>query len=565
MLKKICVLFMLVLSVSMVEATSYYVSSSSGLNTNNGLSESTPIKTIAKLNTIALNPGDNVYFKSGDYWREPTDAYLIFRSGNESGYITYTSYGTGSKPLFLGSIKLNKTTDWRNLGGYWSYRNMYPTEISNVVLNNTAFAVKKLTIPDMKYGVVGNYYYEHTNIYSRYLYLKSPSNPSTYFGDIELVFAKSIFLVGGNNYTIIDNLALKNGGYLGVDMGLWKGNGGNNIIVRNCDVSNIGGGLSNTPPVRWGNAIQSWDGGSNILIENNRIWEIWDAALTTQSNEGTFTKSNVTFKNNIVWNSVYCFEYFNGKNTITYNITFDHNTCVNNGNNLWYRNGNQRKGYGAGPDCFRFGENKNANITKTNNINLTNNICFNSTKFMLTVDPQWGGIPDDRKHINMDYNLYYQEPTLLFDWLRQNYTTLENFSSFTGKDIHSKSSDPLFVDVENNDFRLYNNSIACTMGSDGGYVGALSCDHYNASNIPYNYQEVNYSQIEGYTDREMRIFQLGYSIGKGTCCVGDCMDAITLPLVINVSQLPFKQYNTISDLPLINDCYDKTHCYWKWN
>ena len=49
--------------------TTYYVSSSGGLDSNNGLSESTPFKTIGKVNSLSLQPGDRALFKCGDTWQ----------------------------------------------------------------------------------------------------------------------------------------------------------------------------------------------------------------------------------------------------------------------------------------------------------------------------------------------------------------------------------------------------------------------------------------------------------------------------------------------------------------
>ena len=46
----------------------YYVSSTLGNDQNDGLSIESPFKSIDKLNSMEFNPGDSIYFKSGDYW-----------------------------------------------------------------------------------------------------------------------------------------------------------------------------------------------------------------------------------------------------------------------------------------------------------------------------------------------------------------------------------------------------------------------------------------------------------------------------------------------------------------
>ena len=68
----------------------YYVSSSGGSDSNDGLSTSYPFKTIAKVNGLALQPGDQVLFKCGDTWR--AEMLVVSQSGTASSPITYSSY-----------------------------------------------------------------------------------------------------------------------------------------------------------------------------------------------------------------------------------------------------------------------------------------------------------------------------------------------------------------------------------------------------------------------------------------------------------------------------------------
>jgi len=82
--------------------TTYYVSTS-GSDSNNGLSESTPFKTIAKVNSLNLQPGDRVLFKCGDTWR--AEQLVISKSGTEAAPITFGSYPEGcvNKPILSGA------------------------------------------------------------------------------------------------------------------------------------------------------------------------------------------------------------------------------------------------------------------------------------------------------------------------------------------------------------------------------------------------------------------------------------------------------------------------------
>ncbi|MBN2002659.1 MAG: right-handed parallel beta-helix repeat-containing protein, partial [Anaerolineae bacterium] len=83
-------------------AQTYYVSTS-GKDSNNGLSPDAPFATIGHVNSLALQPGDSVLFKCGDVWRG--DPLVIARSGTASAPITFGAYpaGCATPPVFSGA------------------------------------------------------------------------------------------------------------------------------------------------------------------------------------------------------------------------------------------------------------------------------------------------------------------------------------------------------------------------------------------------------------------------------------------------------------------------------
>ena len=64
--------------------TTYYVSFSSGNDSNDGKSEDKPFKNLGKINSITFKPGDKINFKSGDSWR---GYFKVLGSGEESNKI----------------------------------------------------------------------------------------------------------------------------------------------------------------------------------------------------------------------------------------------------------------------------------------------------------------------------------------------------------------------------------------------------------------------------------------------------------------------------------------------
>ena len=99
-MKKLILLILLVLWwAGSAGAADYYVDATAGDDTNAGISGATPWKTLYKVRTTAYNPGDNIYLKRGESWREG----LIISSvtGTAVAPITFGVYGTGDKPQLL--------------------------------------------------------------------------------------------------------------------------------------------------------------------------------------------------------------------------------------------------------------------------------------------------------------------------------------------------------------------------------------------------------------------------------------------------------------------------------
>lgn len=95
-----CLLLLLVGALPQVFAADYYVSASTGLDTNNGLTPASAFQSIDKVNALALQPGDRVLFKAGDSW---TGMLWPKGSGTLVSPITISSYDSGDKPIIDGN------------------------------------------------------------------------------------------------------------------------------------------------------------------------------------------------------------------------------------------------------------------------------------------------------------------------------------------------------------------------------------------------------------------------------------------------------------------------------
>ena len=97
--KKITLITLLTFILVNTKAQVYYVSSSQGNDLNNGLSIQSPFQSIEKLNSMQFNPGDSIYFKSGDYWE---GMFWINGSGSDTQPIVIDVYGGPNRPIING-------------------------------------------------------------------------------------------------------------------------------------------------------------------------------------------------------------------------------------------------------------------------------------------------------------------------------------------------------------------------------------------------------------------------------------------------------------------------------
>lgn len=307
-------------------------------------------------------------------------------------------------------------------------------DVGNIIFNNEeSVGVKVWEEEDL--DCQGKFWYNENN---RSLSIYSESNPASYYSSIECALRKHIIDEGGKSYVIYENLALRYGGAHGIG-----GGSTHHIIVRDCDVSYIGGGdqRGGDETVRYGNGVEFWSNAHDNLVERCRLWEIYDAALTNQGS-GKNSQVNICYRDNIIWNCEYSFEYWNrDEDSITHNIRFENNTCANAG--FGWGHGQRSDPNGRHLMFYH-------NTAKTTSFHVCNNIFYEATESCLRLGNDWTSA------LTMDYNCWYQSAGTMIKWLSDEYTMAE-FSAYQtekGKDKHSIAADPLFVDEENHDFRL---------------------------------------------------------------------------------------------------------------
>ncbi len=445
------------------QGRTYHVDAVDGDDAQDGFKPERAWRSLEAVNRASLAPGDRVLFRRGQAWR----GQLIPRSGNAGGVVTYGAYGEGPKPVLLGSAPANRATDWERVGEHlWAtppsgsphdHANALSVDVGNIIFDHgQSTGVKRWFEADLHRE--GDYYYDPR---TRQVRLRSDDNPATCLRSIELALRRHIIDQSGRAYVTYKNLDLRYGAAHGIGGGNTR-----HITVRGCDISFIGGGHQFTredgTPVRFGNGIEFWSDARDCLVEDCRLWEIYDAALTNQG-DGTNVQENITYRGNVIWNCEYSFEYWNrGSGSVTRNIVFERNTCVDAGAG-W---GHEQRPDPNGRHLMFYD-----NAAATTNVVIRHNIFCGATDSLLRLSGR-----DWTAALAMDHNCWYQPRGPVLLWGRQP-VSAEEFARFMharGLDHHSLLADPKFLDAARHDYRLAPDSPARALAGQGASARALS-------------------------------------------------------------------------------------------
>ncbi len=394
-------LIILLLWISPCMAKTYYCS-------NDGSGD---FITLEQVNNALLVSEDSVLFKRGNMWR----GQLLPKLG-----VTYGAYGEGNKPKLLGSLSANDS--WVNKGNnIWEHAG-FNIDVGNIIFDNGGEVGIKCYTEDLL-DSQNKFWYDTVN---KSVKIYSLDNPSNLYNSIECALRQDIIDLTQNN-VVIENLEFRYAGKHGI--GVKKCD---NIIIQDCEFYFIGGGQQYPDkPIRLGNAIEFYDGSTNIIIRRNFFTDIFDEAITLQGTKGTF--DNIKIYNNIFTDTRVGITVYLTTSGIINNVCIDNNICLS-GDGGWQID--QMTGSGTRLiSVARY----NKPETLITNINIRNNILFEnglSTNSCLYVGSS---------NVYLDNNLYYRSNGLRFiTYMSKNYT-MDEFSAYkaySGQDIHSIVGNP---------------------------------------------------------------------------------------------------------------------------
>ena len=239
--------------------------------------------------------------------------------------ITYGAYGTGAKPVFMGSLANYAGTSYWNSTGV---QNVYvcTAALDNVGLivfdndinsynSNALYGIKrsKNSSGFSGYSDLKNDLEFYSDLDNKKLYLYSASgNPGSRFSDIEICDKRNIFVGKANNLRI-DNLSMMYTGSHAIGL-----NNSTNVKVTNCIISWIGGSVLSVDSVtgietRYGNAIEIYNSCDGFYVDNCWLYQIYDTGITYQqwSGDSACIHKDISFTKNLIEKTHWGIEFIN--------------------------------------------------------------------------------------------------------------------------------------------------------------------------------------------------------------------------------------------------------------
>ena len=299
-----------------ISGTKYYISSSSGDNSNTGLSPDDAFKTLDRINSLSLKPGDGVLLKRGDSWRI-TEAMLAMEG------VTISAYGTGAKPKIVCSVDASDPDLWcpTDFPNVYQFKEKLPAyrDVGGIVFDaGDAWGIKVTKNTDgtrvdngdvfngLKWQKV-NYteFSDHRDLHADlefyhdlinetlYVYSENKS-PAERFASIELM-DKGAGIQGDNYCNVtIDNVEIFGTGSFAISFYQTSG-----LTVQYCVFKWIGGSLQyhdGNSTIRYGNAVECC-ALDNYTVHHCYSTQIYDCCYTSQSAKEIITNNCIAYKN----------------------------------------------------------------------------------------------------------------------------------------------------------------------------------------------------------------------------------------------------------------------------
>lgn len=387
-----------------------------GNDNNSGLSPLYPKKSPEKYKR-AYNV--NILLKSGDTFNLPTG----FTLGSNT---IYSTYGGDKRAIISFYKKLN--TRFEKLSGYTNIWVADISSMSNGKTDKSNCNIGQLLINgkvNWNRYVWGSDNTFNPNTLVQYnndgwavdwktskLYMYTSTNPN----NLNIYYAPSghgINLNGVSN-VVFKGLELKGAGMHGISL-----KNVNNVKINNNYIHDIGGSVLTSAGIRYGNAIQLWDSGSNVEVEYNISDWIFDTCYTNQGSDKEALEKNVKFNKNIGMHSFWGIEVWGDgwSNKEFSNIEYNNNIMysmmdITNPTRTMYTLATGRLLYRDTYISYRGGyqyhQMSNLNINNSGKgevVRVNNNVFWNTNRFIAYLHDSRGEL----SFPSLNNNLFYVE------------------------------------------------------------------------------------------------------------------------------------------------------------
>lgn len=297
----------------------YYIDPVNGNDSFDGLSEGAARRSYTDL---GIRPGDSVLFRRGSFIRD----CLYTVAGSDDGYVTYGAYGEGNAPVFCGSVDVSDARDWREVReNVWEYTKPLEREACNFIFNNSLVGAtlrweeellrEQGDWYDSRMGTKGEEKEQRVLLYSK-------GNPGKVYSHIECAVWGQRKMAQNRDRTVIEDLCFFGSGVHGM------AGGAKHVTVRHCSFLFIGGAVwSRKLRIRFGNGIEFWNTGEDVLIEDCYFNNIYDSCITQQGAGDACTPArDIEMRHNLFAN--YGMAAYEGRDLMPVNCSFHDNVCL---------------------------------------------------------------------------------------------------------------------------------------------------------------------------------------------------------------------------------------------
>lgn len=432
----------------------YYIDPENGNDHHQGLSPDQAWKTQGERKGV---PGDTILFKRGSVIR----GMLQTHCGEEGAPITYGAWGEGAKPVFMGSAEAGDPKGWtEEKPALWRFAGRFESEVCNLIFDGGASCGNlRWSLADLKHP--GEWHYTGFGENTRkergqkaeggpgVLYVFSEKNPGLAWSSIECALWGRRKLVGGQHHVILENLAFRNAGVHG-----YAETHAHHVSIRDCDFRFIGGAVwSLERRIRFGNAVEFWDGAHEMTVERCLFDNIYDSGVTHQGGRTVNIPHHLYFRDNLF---IDCGMAAYENREPSEEVYFENNTSIRAGGGFSMQGEMPPRQSEIHPDpmghhVFTWRIDRG---TQPGAVYMRRNIFY---------EAPYGGAqfsiihPDDEKKFVIDENLYWQSTgTLLHRFGGRDFSPADFglYQKSCGQDARSRFERPRFVDEARGDFRL---------------------------------------------------------------------------------------------------------------